>query len=51
MPSRVSGSLTTDFFDLSPVIAVGGTNEGTTNYLHIGGATNGGNYYRVRLVP
>jgi hypothetical protein len=49
--TNTSGSLTTNFLDLSPVIAVDGTNEGTTNYLHVGGATNRGSYYRVRLEP
>ena len=37
-----------NFVDLSPVIPVGGTSEGTTNYLHVGGATNVAGYYRVR---
>lgn len=46
-----TGSLTTNFLDLSPVISVGGTNEGSTNYLHLGGATNRASYYRVRLGP
>lgn len=46
----VSG-ITGNFTDLSPVIAIGGTNETTTNYVHIGGATNSGVYYRVRLSP
>jgi len=43
----VSGS----FLDLSGLIAVGGTNEGSTSYLDVGGATNPGGYYRVRLGP
>ena len=37
-----------NFLDLSPVIPVSGTSEGTTNYLHLGGATNSAGYYRVR---
>jgi hypothetical protein len=39
------------FVDLSPAIGVGGATEGTTNYVHIGGATNQARYYRVRLGP
>ena len=46
-----AASLTTNFTDLSPVISSGGISEGTTNYLHVGGATNHGGYYRVRLGP
>jgi GH25 family lysozyme M1 (1,4-beta-N-acetylmuramidase) len=41
----------TNFADLSSVIAVSGSTEGVTNYLHVGGATNSAGYYRVRLVP
>jgi hypothetical protein len=37
-------------YDLSPVIPANGPGEGTTNYIHIGGATNGTGFYRVRLV-
>jgi len=43
--------LSGSFLDLSPPIAVGGTNEGLTNYQHVGGATNVDAYYRVRLGP
>ena len=40
------------FTDLSPVIAVPGTAETVTNYVHLGAATNGpARYYRVRLGP
>jgi len=39
------------FGDLSPLITVSGTEEGTTNYVHVGGATNGAGFYRVRLGP
>jgi hypothetical protein len=39
------------FLDVSPAIAVGGTGAGTTNYTHIGGATNPAAFYRVRLGP
>jgi T5SS/PEP-CTERM-associated repeat protein len=40
------------FADFSPVISVGGTNEGTTNYLDSGAATNhSSRFYRVRLGP
>jgi hypothetical protein len=39
------------FTTLSPVIAVPGTGESSTNYLDAGGATNSpSRYYRVRLV-
>jgi T5SS/PEP-CTERM-associated repeat protein len=41
----------TNFADLSPVITLSGTNETTTNYTHLGAATNSGGYYRVRLGP
>ena len=38
------------FADFGPVISVGGTNEGTTNYLDHGAATNhSSRFYRVRL--
>ena len=46
-----TGSVTGNFVDLSPVIVIPGTNEGSTNYVHVGGATNPAAYYRVRLVP
>ena len=49
--TNLTGSLTTNFGDLGPVISVGGANEGTTNYLHVGGGTNRAGYYRVRLAP
>ncbi len=40
------------FADFSPVISVGGTNEGTTNYLDPGAATNHfSRFYRIRLAP
>ena len=39
------------FVDLSPVITVAGTGPGTTNYVHVGAATNGAGFYRVRLGP
>jgi len=45
-----SGAIT-NFIDLSPLIAVGGSNETTTNYIHFGAATNRASYYRVRLGP
>lgn len=48
LATRIGDSLTTNFLDVSPVIAVAGTNEGATNYLHAGGATNFASYYRVR---
>lgn len=49
--TNTTASFTTTFADLSPPITIGGTNEGATNYLHLGGATNAGGYYRIRLVP
>jgi hypothetical protein len=39
------------FHDLSGVISIGGTAEGTTSYVHPGALTNGANFYRVRLQP
>ena len=40
------------FADFSPVISVGGTNEGTTNYLDPGAVTNhSSRFYRIRLGP
>jgi hypothetical protein len=39
------------FHDLSPVIPVPGQNPGTASYVHIGGATNHTDFYRVRLGP
>ena len=47
-----SGSYTSNFTDLSPIIIPKGGDFTTTNYLDVGGATNGPmRYYRVRLVP
>jgi fibronectin-binding autotransporter adhesin len=41
-----------NFTDLSPMITVPGLVETSTNYLHIGAATNGfSRYYRIRLAP
>jgi hypothetical protein len=39
------------FHDLSLPIIVPGTAEGTTNYVHPNGATDGTKFYRVRLGP
>jgi len=40
------------FADFSPLISVGGTNEGTTNYLDPGAVTNyPSRFYRIRLGP
>ena len=39
------------FHDLSLPIVVPGTAEGTTNYVHTNGATDGTKFYRVRLGP
>lgn len=49
--TNATDSLTTNFVDASPVISVGGSGEGSTNYLRVGGATNRPAYYRVRLEP
>jgi hypothetical protein len=46
-----SAAVESNFVNLSPVISVGGTAEGATNYVNIGGATNASRYYRVRLTP
>jgi hypothetical protein len=51
MATNGSGGFTNSFTDLSGLISVGGTGEGTTNYVHAGGGTNHGAYYRVRLGP
>jgi hypothetical protein len=48
---QISTNLATGFVDLSPVIPIPGSAEGTTNYLHLGGASNPAAYYRVRLAP
>jgi hypothetical protein len=47
----MNGGVPTGFSDLSPVIEAGGTNEGTTNYVHLNGATNRARYYRVWVQP
>jgi fibronectin-binding autotransporter adhesin len=39
------------FHDLSLPIAIPGTTEGTTNYVHTNGVSNGPKFYRVRLGP
>jgi hypothetical protein len=39
------------FLDLSPVITWGGVGSGATNWVHVGGATNGSGVYRARLGP
>ncbi len=39
------------FHDLSLPIVVPGTAEGTANYVHTKGATDGTKFYRVRLGP
>ncbi len=46
--SNLSGS----YSNVSPNIIVTGSGETTTNYLDLGGATNGpAHFYRIRLVP
>jgi T5SS/PEP-CTERM-associated repeat protein len=42
---------TASFTNLNGVISVAGTAEGVTNYIHVGGATNGAAFYRIRLEP
>jgi hypothetical protein len=47
-----AGGYTTNFTDISPVIAIPGAGLGTTNYLDPGALTNASSrFYRVRLVP
>jgi len=47
-----SGGYTTNFTDLSGLIAIPGSGDATTNYVDSGGATNApARYYRVRVVP
>jgi hypothetical protein len=46
-----TGGITNRFADLSGLISVGGMGEGATNYVHAGGATKRGAYYRIRLGP
>lgn len=49
---QTNGNLASGTFsDLSLPIAVPGTAEGTTNYVHTDGATNSTRFYRVRLGP
>lgn len=48
---NAAGGSPTNFLDLSQVIAVGGTNEGMTNYVHLNAVTNRSGVYRVRLQP
>jgi hypothetical protein len=45
-----AGSLTNNFTDLPPEIALPGAGDVFTNRLHLGGATNSARYYRVRLL-
>ena len=47
----IVGSEITGFADVSGVIAVGGTGEGQTNWVHAGGAGDAARFYRVRLGP
>ncbi len=51
-PEGWRGGFTNNFHDISPPFFVPGTGTIRTNYLDIGGATNGpGRFYRIRLVP
>jgi hypothetical protein len=46
------GSFTNEFSNLSSFIILPGSGDTSTNYTHIGGATNSpSNYYRIRLIP
>jgi subtilisin family serine protease len=50
LQSATNQNLSASNFDnVGAVIFTSGTSEGTTNYLHVGGATNPVTYYRVRL--
>ncbi len=46
-----TGSLTTNFADLSPLIGAAGTGESVTNFLHPAAANATPRHYRVRLGP
>jgi hypothetical protein len=48
---QTNGVVSSAFVDLSSTIAVPGTGEATTNYLHLNGASFPSLYYRIRLVP
>jgi hypothetical protein len=49
---QTNSDLSKSFADASPVIAVPGTNQVTTNYLNPGiSATNRARFYRIRLGP
>jgi len=51
-PTIASGSASSTFTNLSPVVVPRGNYLATTNYLEVGGATNlPAKYYRVRLGP
>jgi hypothetical protein len=46
------GGYTNNFGNLSPFIIIPGTGASTTNYLDVGGATNGpGRYYHIGQIP
>jgi autotransporter-associated beta strand protein len=48
----VDGGYTAGFVDLSGLIIISGSGDTTTNYVDVGGVTNGpARYYRIRLVP
>jgi PKD repeat protein len=43
---------TTNFIDISELMIITGSGDATTNFVDVGGATNGAaRFYRVRLVP
>lgn len=46
------GGFTNEFNNLSPFIIIPGSGDASTNYTHVGGATNSpSNFYRIRLIP
>ena len=51
MATACTNGLDTGFVDLGNTIVIGGTGEGTTNYVHPGAATNRAAFYRIRLEP
>lgn len=51
-PGNTGGRYSNSFADLRGPLTISDRGEGTTNYVDVGGTTNGlALYYRVRLVP
>jgi hypothetical protein len=48
---QASGNIASGYADASPAISIAGVGPVTTNYLHVGGATNQIKFYRVRNAP